>query len=221
MKKTVFFLLLPFALFSQTDTTSAPIDTITEPPVIVNPPQPPTGLTKDTIYSKVVDGFFYIVNRKVSDNGSYTETAQFVGDTTALIDRAEGIIVQNSDVLYKAAILVLTSQRYWLQAISDDATLYQAYGQSPLIEIQQSYDAPFLNAQWALQSATGVSPVQFQRNQAGKLTITLDGADKIVHLVGQCMRIEDFSTYGAMNFYRVAANAWVNAERTHSLITAQ
>ena len=112
MKKTLFLLLLPFALFSQTDTTSAPIDTITEPPIVVNPPQPPTGLTKDTIYSKVVDGFFYIVNRKVSDNGSYTEVAQFVGDTTALIDRAEGIIVQNSDVLYKAAILVLTSQRY-------------------------------------------------------------------------------------------------------------
>ena len=84
MKKTIFLLLLPFALFSQTDTTSAPIDTT---PVVINPPQPPTGLTKDTIYSKVVDGFFYIVNRKVSDNGSYTEVAQFVGDTTAVIPK--------------------------------------------------------------------------------------------------------------------------------------
>lgn len=218
MKKTLFLLLLPFALFSQTDTTSAPIDTT---PVVVNPPQPPTGLTKDTIYSKVVDGFFYIVNRKVSDNGSYTETAQFVGDTTALIDRAEGIIVQNSDVLYKAAILVLTSQRYWVQAISDDAALYQAYGQSPLLDIQQGLDAQFLNAQWAIQSAAGVAPVLFQRNQIGKLTVTIGEAEKIVHLVGQCMRIEDFTPAGAMNFYRVAANAWVNAERTHSLITAQ
>ena len=216
MKKTLFLLLFPFALFSQTDTTSAPIDTT---PVVVNPPQPPTGLTKDTIYSKVTDGFFYIVNRKVSDNGSYTETAQFVGDTTALIDRAEGIIVQNSDVLYKAAILVLTSQRYWVQAINDDAILFQAYGQSPLIEIQQSYDAPFLSNQWAIQSVAGIAPVTFQRNQVGKLTVSIDGSEKIVHLVGQCMRVEDFSLLGAMNFYRVAANAWVNAERTHQLIS--
>lgn len=65
------------------DTTTTPIDTIPEPPIVVNPPTPiPNGLAKDTIYSKVIDGYFYIVRRNVQDNGSYTETSEFVGDTT-------------------------------------------------------------------------------------------------------------------------------------------
>ena len=219
MKKTLFLLLFPFALFSQTDTTTTPIDTIPEPPIVVNPPTAiPSGLAKDTIYSKVIDGYFYIVRRNVQDNGSYSETSEFVGDTTALIDRAEGIIVQNSDVLYKAAILVLNSQRYWEQAIRDDQVLSFAYGQSPLTQIQQSYDAQFLTGQYALNSAAGAQSIVFTRNEAGKLTAAIAGGDPLVdHLVGQSMRIENFTPAGALNFYKASQGLWINAEKTHAI----
>ena len=227
--KTIIFLLLPLFAIAQIDTisnpidtTTTPIDTIPEPPIVVNPPTPiPNGLAKDTIYSKVIDGYFYIVRRNVQDNGSYTETSEFVGDTTALIDRAEGIIVQNSDVLYKSALLVLSSAKYWDQAIRDDQLLTFAYGQSPLTQIQQSYDGQFLNGVWAMQTAQGTQQVGFSRDAVGKLKLILAEEEKTVHLVGNCMRIEGLFPTGPVNLYKVSQGLWVNTEKTIAIKQVQ
>jgi len=212
MEKTLFLLLFPFALFSQTDTTSAPVDTIPAPA-----PYAPTGLASDTIYPVYQNGGFYIVSRRTQNNGAYLENAVYVGDTAALIDRTEGLIVQNSDLLYKAATAVLASAKYWNQAINEGAALQMLYGQNPLLDIQKAYDAPLISGNWILQTPEGSAPVVFARDASEQLTVTISGEAKRAYIVAQCLRVENFTPGQNLNFYNLGG-VWVDVENRFKFI---
>ena len=169
----------------------------------------------DTVYTVKVDDLFYLVERTTQPNGSYTETATLRGDLQQFSDYTEGAIVRRASTLSQAVQEVLKADRLWQNIIRQDAAFQQAYGISPLTDVQQQSDSTLLMDTWQLeQPGQSATPIVFTRNAAGKLRAAWGGATaKAAYLVSATMRIANFNTAGAMNFYQISPNLWTDADR--------
>lgn len=188
MKQILFFLLLPYLAISQTD----------------------------TVYTVQQGQNFFVVTRTTQANGSYTESAQLIGDLNAMADYSQGFFVRAASSLSQAAAVVLRADKEWQRAIQQDAAFQAAYNRSPLTEVQMQYDSSLLMDTWQLeQPGAAATPITFTRNAQSKLRATWGGGTaKAAYLVSNTMRITGFNTAGAMNFYQLNASLWCNADRS-------
>ena len=187
MKQILFFLLLPALALAQTD----------------------------TVYTVKVGDLFYLVERTTQANGSYTETATLRGDLEQFSDYTEGAIVRRASMLSQAVNEVLKADRLWVNIIQQDAGFQQAYGKSPLTDVQQQTDSTLLMDTWQLeQLGASPTPITFTRNAQGKLRAAWGGtASKAAYLVSATMRIANFNAAGPMNFYQLSPSLWTDANR--------
>jgi hypothetical protein len=182
---------------------------------------PIAAVAQDTIYVVQQGGQFYVVNRSTSASG-YIERAQLIGTAEQLYDYTQGTFARAASQLKQAADVILVADRYWTQAIAEDDAFFANFGQRPMTAVQQSTDSTFLMDNYALQIGQAASGLTFTRAEDGRLQVSVNGgANKLVHLVNSCMRIDDFTVAGAMNFYQVTPALWVNAEKTHYIIRTQ
>jgi hypothetical protein len=182
---------------------------------------PMAASAQDTIYVVQQGGQFYVVNRSKSASG-YIERAQLIGTANQLYDYTQGTFARAASQLKQAADVILVADRYWTQAIAEDDAFFANFGQRPMTSVQQSTDSTFLMDNYALQIGQAASGLTFTRAEDGRLQVSVNGgANKLVHLVNSCMRIDDFTVAGAMNFYQVTPALWVNAEKTHYIIRTQ
>ena len=95
----------------------------------------------DTAYVVEVGDLFYLVERTTQPNGSYVESSTLRGDLEQFSDYTEGAIVRRASALSQAVAEVLKADRLWVTIIQQDAGFQQAYGKSPLTDVQQQYDS--------------------------------------------------------------------------------
>jgi len=177
---------------------------------------PLLSFAQDTIYVTEQGGNYFVVQKRTQANGSYVESAQLIGTIEQLYDYTQGTLARAANQLKQAADVVLIADRYWAQAIAEDDAFFKNFGLRPMTAVQQSTDSTFLMDSYALQVGQAVSGLTFTRAAEGRLQVSVNGgANKLVHLVNSCMRIDDFTIAGAMNFYQVNPGLWVNAEKTH------
>ena len=182
---------------------------------------PIAASAQDTIYVVEQGGQFYVVNRTTSPSG-YVERAQLIGSAQQLYDYTQGTFARAASQLKQAADVILVADRYWTQAIAEDDAFFKNFGLRPMTAVQQSTDSTFLMDSYALQVGQAVSGLTFTRAEDGRLQVSVNGgANKLVHLVNSCMRIDDFTLAGAMNFYQVTPALWINAEKTHYIIRTE
>ncbi len=169
----------------------------------------------DTAYVVKVGDLFYLVERTTQANGSYVESSTLRGDLEQFSDYTEGAIVRRASALSQAVAEVLKADRLWTSIIQQDAGFQAAYGKSPLTDVQQQYDSTLLMDTWQLeQPGASPTPITFTRNAAGKLRAAWGGtASKAAYLVSATMRIANFGTAGAMNFYQLSPGLWTDADR--------
>jgi hypothetical protein len=162
-----------------------------------------------------VGDLFYLVERTTQANGSYVESSTLRGDLEQFSDYTEGAIVRRASALSQAVAEVLKADRLWTSIIQQDAGFQAAYGKSPLTDVQQQYDSTLLMNTWQLeQPGASPTPITFTRNAAGKLRAAWGGtASKAAYLVSATMRIANFGTAGAMNFYQLTPGLWTDADR--------
>lgn len=187
MKRIFFFLLLPCLAIAQTDTA----------------------------YSVQQGENFFLVQRTTQLNGSYSERADLIGNLAQFADYTQGAMVRRASALAQAATEVLKADRLWTTIIQQDNGFSAAYGRSPLTEVQMQYDSTFLMDTWQLEQP-GAAPtaITFARNAQSKLRATWGGGtSKAAYLVGATMRIVNFNSNGAMNFYQVGPALWCDADR--------
>ena len=183
---------------------------------------PFVSFAQDTIYVTQQGENFFVVTKRTQANGSYVETAQLIGSPAQLFDYTQGTFARAASQLKQAADVVLIADRYWTQAIGEDNAYFAAFGQRPMTAVQQQTDSTFLMDTYALVVGQSQSGLTFTRAEDGRLQVSVNGgANKLVHLVNSCMRIEDFTVAGAMYLYQVNPGLWVNAERTHVITRVQ
>ena len=170
----------------------------------------------DTVYTVQQGENFFVVTRVTQANGSYTESAQLIGNLNAMSDYSQGFFVRAASSLSQAAAVVLRADREWQRAIQQDAGFQAAYNRSPLTEVQMQYDSTLLMDTWQLeQPGASPTPITFSRNAQSKLRATWGGGTaKAAYLVSNTMRISGFNVAGAMNFYQLNAGLWCNADRS-------
>jgi hypothetical protein len=159
---------------------------------------------------------FYLVERTTQANGSYVESSTLRGDLEQFSDYTEGAIVRRASALSQSVAEVLKADRLWTTIIQQDAGFQQAYGKSPLTDVQQQYDSTLLMDTWQLeQPGQNAVPITFSRNAQGKLRTTWNGLTaKTVYLVSSTMRVVNFNAGGAMNFYQLTPNLWTDSNRS-------
>ena len=169
----------------------------------------------DTVYTVQQGENFFVVTRVTQANGSYTESAQLIGNLNAMSDYSQGFFVRAASSLSQAASVVLRADREWQRAIQQDAGFQAAYNRSPLTEVQMQYDSTLLMDTWQLeQPGASPTPITFSRNAQSKLRATWGGGTaKAAYLVSGTMRIAGFNAAGAMNFYQLNPNLWTDANR--------
>jgi hypothetical protein len=170
----------------------------------------------DTAYVVKVGDLFYLVERTTQANGSYVESSTLRGDLEQFSDYTEGAIVRRASALSQSVAEVLKADRLWTTIIQQDAGFQQAYGKSPLTDVQQQYDSTLLMDTWQLeQPGQNAVPITFSRNAQGKLRTTWNGLTaKTVYLVSSTMRVVNFNAGGAMNFYQLTPNLWTDSNRS-------
>ena len=170
----------------------------------------------DTVYTVQQGENFFVVTRVTQANGSYTESAQFIGNLNAMSDYSQGFFVRAASGLSQAAAVVLRADKEWQRAIQQDAAFQAAYNRSPLTEVQMQSDSSLLMDTWQLeQPGAAAIPITFTRNAQSKLRATWgSNTAKAAYLVSNTMRITGFNTAGAMNFYQLNASLWCNADRS-------
>lgn len=168
----------------------------------------------DTAYAQQVGENFFLVQRTTQANGSYSESAQLIGNLAQFADYTQGAMIRRASQLAQAANEVLKADRLWTTLIQQDNGFAAGYGRSPLTEVQQQYDSTFLMDTWQLEQAGQINPITFTRNAQGKLRATWGGAtSKQAYLVSATMRIVNFNSNGAMNFYQIGPALWTDADR--------
>lgn len=169
----------------------------------------------DTAYSVQQGNNFFLVQRTTQGNGSYSESAQLIGNLEQFADYTQGAMVRRASALSQAAYEILKADRLWQAIIQQDNGFNAAYNRSPLTEVQMQYDSTLLMDTWQLeQPGASPTPITFARNAQSKLRATWGGGTaKATYLVSGTMRILNFNPAGAMNFYQLSPALWTDANR--------
>jgi hypothetical protein len=166
------------------------------------------NVTRDTLYTVNSGGQFFEVQRFDYSDGSYSETSKAIGDTVALIDYMELRFYKTAQTYDRLASQLRFAPRDLGRMVQEDAKALAEFGRSPLIELQQQYDSTFLLDTYTLNDA----PVTFGRTAAGKLRMTQGGANYVVDLFGEAMRVRNYPATGKVTIlYMMNPALWQDA----------
>ena len=173
-------------------------------------------VTKDTSWFNNTGGNFFNVTRIEYDNGTYTETASLVGDTTAMVSYYANYISAQAQNYASAAVVAMKAQAATATLAKLDTSMTARLARSPITSIMSSYEREFLIGSWEIVYNGTTTAVTFPRlstNQRIRL-LPSGGTARTLLIFGNMLRIVNYPVTGNNTLFKVKEGRWENLTRT-------
>ena len=173
-------------------------------------------ITKDTSWFSNTGGNFFNVTRIEYDNGTYTETASLVGDTTAMVSYYANYISAQAQNYASAAIVAMKAQSATATLAKLDTIATQRLLRSPLTAVMSSFEREFLHGSWEIQyngTNTAVTFPRLSTNQRIRL-LPSGGSARTLLIFGNMLRLANYPVTGNNTLFKIREGRWENLTRT-------
>ena len=177
----------------------------------------------DTTYFTTIDGRLFQTNRIVYEDGTYSEN-RILTDTARVVTITARKIEAQAQRFAEYAEMYQPYRQVFARAIALDATIKAQLGESPIAQIQASYELPFLDtlATWVFRTGGTDTDAKFTKSLAGALRVNVgNDASRQVVIIGDMLRIANYPVQGApAYFYKVTEGLWQDVTATYRIVRA-
>ena len=178
----------------------------------------------DTTYFTTIDGQLFQTSRIVYEDGTYTES-RILTDTLRVVTITARKIEAQAQRFAEYAEMYQPYRQMFNKAIALDKTIKEQLGESPIAQLQSSYELPFTDtlATWVFRTGGQDTPAVFTKTLAGALRVTIgNDAWRQVVILGDMLRIANYPEQGApAYFYRVGPAVWRDVTTTYAIVRTE